>query len=307
MNFWMLKEYRRLFVNRDYLLLSSSVFFFSFAFYFFTWYVPILIMDLYGPFHLGFVYALSTAVSVLAVFSGFIADVIGYKPIILVVPILIMFSFILFFTGDTSLWILLIVAVALHIPPLAGPAISALISNLVSSETLGMAFSFYRFLMLAGFTASSSALAFLTQYFGLKPVLALSIISLGICALLRFFIRSARPYTGIPTQRSGPRILDIIRSFKKYELFAIISFSTVNALALSYGPYLYNFIRDVIGLSILYMGLYESVTTIAPSLFQPVSGLIIDKFGCIATLKYALILESLIVSVISLLAYMKVG
>jgi len=305
-------NYGALLSHREYVLLAISAFFYAAGFYFFTWYLPILIMQEYGALYLTIIYVFGTAAGLLAVVSGIISDVFGYEYLIIGVPALIALSYAVMLLKQ-NVFTILFVAVAIHMMPLGGPPTAALVSMLSKEETLGMAFSLYRLAMLLGFTVSSSLLAVITQVLGLSLALLLGIIFISLCVLFRILVLrgvdrlKVRHRTEVRVGRGiSSHITTMFKSLGICGAIALASMSIVNALVLSYGPFLYNFIRDVLGLSIALLGIYESLVTVVSAISQPVSGAIVDRVGRRA-FEYAIYAEVVLSLLISALALLTVN
>jgi len=284
-----------------------STFFYAIGFYFFAWYLPIFIMQEYGALYLSVIYVLGTAIGLLAVVSGVISDVLGYEYLIIGVPALVALSYMVLLLKQDVLTAL-IVAIALHVTPLGGPPMSALVSIISKRETLGMAFSLYRLTMMIGFTISSTLMAIVTQVFGLSLALLLGAFLIVICVFLRIIVlkhvdypvRSKRQTRAGVSEALGAHIIKMFRMLGLCGILAFASMATINALALSYGPFLYNFIKSVLGLSIALLGVYQSLVTIMTAVSQPISGVVVDYAGERA-FKYAIYAEVLLSSVISVI------
>ncbi len=302
-----ISRYRVLLSNNLYVLLVISTFFYAIGFYFFTWYLPVLIMQKYGATYLSITYIFGTAAGLLAVISGIISDILGYKYLIIGVPALVALSYATLFFRQ-NIFTTLFVAIALHVTPLGGPPVSALVSMISRKETLGMAFSLYRLAMLVGFTVSSMLMAIITQIFGLSSTLLLGMLLIAICIIARVAVlKNVSSYNNQTRDRNrinkrlSVHVTNMFRALGICGILAFVSMSSVNALALSYGPFLYNFIRDVLGLSIAFLGIYQSVVTSLTATSQPISGIIVDHMGKKA-FKYAIYAEILVSAIISLLA-----
>ncbi len=304
-------EYKVLFSNSQYLLLTLSTFFYATGFYFFTWYLPVFIMQKYGALYLSIIYILGTAIGLLAVISGVISDVLGYKYLVIGVPALVALSYMTLFFKQNILTALL-VAIVLHITPLGGPPISALISIISKKETLGMAFSLYRLAMMIGFTISSALMAIVTQVFSLSLTLLLGASFIAICILLRVIVlrhiglpASIRQRTAGVSKALSIHVVEMFRMLGLCGILAFVSMSTINALALSYGPFLYNFIKEVLGLSIALLGIYQSLVTIMTAISQPISGIVIDYMGKKA-FNYAIYAEVFLSVLVSMTGLLRV-
>lgn len=269
------------------MLLSVSGLLFGFSFYFFTWYVPILIMRDYGSFTLSFLYIIGTVVGLVTVFGGALADVFGYRPLIVLVPAVLMCSYV-FLMLAPCFWSLLFVVLSIHLVPLAGPAIYAYISNSFSEGLLGKAFSLYRVFFLAGLAASSTFFGLVVQFEGYRIALLISAIGLSLVIALRCLISEVNVPRSKGNKLDGYRdFISVFRILLRSErslILVLTASSVINALALAYGPYLYNFIRFVLGLNPAFLGIYETLSTILNMLAQVPAGALVDRVGALRSL-----------------------
>ena len=300
-------RYASLLSDARYLMLITSSFLYALGFYFFTWFLPILILRDYGAWCLGLTYAISTAVGLLAVVSGVASDVFGYKYLILGVPAFTAVSYIALLIKH-NIFTVLLVAIALHVTALGGPPLSALLSVIVERSALGMAFSLYRLVMMVGFTVSSTLMAVVTQFFGLSSALLISLPLIAACILLRAaLLKGVEPgcwseHHSEPNVKNALRehLAAMLKALGVYGALTFLSFSLINALALSYGPFLYNFIKYVLGLNIVFLGVYESLSTVVNAALQPVAGTIVDRVS-VNAIKYALCAETILSVVITVI------
>ena len=294
-----LKGYIDTLRERNLLLLSLSSLLFGFAFYFLTWYIPIVIMKEYGSFGLGVLYMVGTVFSVLTVFGGILADALGYKPLMLVVPLMVLCACLALIL-KLSYVSLLAMVIVLHLTPLAGPAIYAYISNSVPSDMLGRAFSAYRAFLLSGIALSSLVYGFITQYLGFRIALIAISITLVAATILRVVIREISPLKEQSIDKCfTARISNIFRTLITLDsrtLLILFVASFVSGVALAFGPYLYSFLRFVLKLNVAMLGLYESVCTVLNALSQVPAGSIIDRFGALHSVALALSIEILAMS-----------
>jgi len=89
-------------------------------------------------------------------------------------------------------------------------------------------------------------------------------------------------------------IKELFTTLKFHGITIISGFSLLQALSLSFDPYLYNFLRYVLGLNIALLGIYESLSTILSAASQPVSGYVINVLGSVKAFKLGVILDSLL-------------
>ena len=302
------RRYLEVIGAKDFILLSVSGLLFGFSFYFFTWYVPILIMRDYGSFTLSFLYIIGTIVGLVTVFSGALADVFGYKPVIVLVPAVLMCSYVSLVLAP-CFWSLLFVVLSIHLVPLAGPAIYAYISNSFSEGLLGKAFSLYRVFFLAGLATSSTFFGLVVQFEGYRIALLISAIGLSSVIVLRCLIsevnaqssKDSKPYG----YRSFASVFKVLLSSERSLLLVLTASSIINALSLAYGPYLYNFIRFVLGLNIAFLGIYETLSTILNMLTQVPAGALVDWLGALRSL--IMVLSSEILAMVSLTILVNAG
>ena len=266
-------------IPRNLILLYTSSFFMGFAFGYFRWVIPILLMKTEGALILGTVFTFSSFITAFIAFSGgILSDKYGRR-------LIIVGGTLLFAAGATFLlasqaFPLFLVFGALLIytsPAFYRPAVDALITESADIAFLGRAFSVMPVLTLVGMSSGSAVLGYITESAGLLAAASVSFVCAWIAVMIRTLITE-------PSRRSDPSSSKLsmsqIRAVVERKYLIFFALIVVGTGFISwFGIYFPNFLSEVMLLGERNIGILFSALSISQAATQPVAGWFIDKFN----------------------------
>lgn len=262
---------------RNLLLIYASSFLMGFAFGYFRWLIPILLMRTEGALILGTVFAFSSLVTAFTAFSGgVLSDKYGRR-------LVIVSGTLLFAAGSTFLLasqvfsvLLVLGAILIYTSPaFYRPAVDALITESAGMAFLGRAFSVMPVLTLVGMSSGSAILGYVTEIAGLPTAALVSFICAWTAVIIRMFL--TEPSKAEHSSRLSFNQIRAVREKKYLIFFALIVAGT--GLTGWFGIYFPNFLSEIILLSEKNIGILFSVLSISQAVMQPVAGWFIDRFN----------------------------
>ena len=266
-------------IPRNLLLIYSSSFLMGFAFGYFRWIIPIILMETKGALILGTVFTFSFLITAFLAFSGgFLSDRYGRR-------LIIIGGTLLFATGATFLLaskvfpVLLVFGVLLIYtsPSFYRPAVDALITESTRIALLGRAFSVMPVLTLVGMSSGSVVLGFITESAGLLTAASVCCACAWIAVIFRVLIIE-------PSQQSEHSSSSFpywnVRAIVQKQYLLFFAFIVVGTGLISwFGIYFPNFLSEILLLGEKKMGILFSILSISQAVMQPVAGVFTDRFN----------------------------
>jgi len=266
-------------IPRNLLLLYISSFFLGFAFGFFRWVMPLLLMESEGAVILGTVFSISSVVTAFVAFSGgILSDRYGRRLIIVCGTILFALGSTLLIASHTIPLLLIFgVVFILMSPSFYRAAVDALISESADDAVLGRAFSVMPVLTLVGMSSGSVVLGYITESVGLLYAMTVSLVCAWVAVFVRILI--IEPLKKTKAERSELS-LSQIKAVVENRYLIFFAFIVIGTGLISwFGIYLPSFMSEVMLMGEKTIGILFSVFSISQAVMQPVAGWFIDKFN----------------------------
>lgn len=266
-------------IPRNLLLLYVSSFLLGFAFGYFRWVLPLLLMESEGAVILGTVFAISSVVTAFVAFSGgILSDRFGRC-------LIIVGGTVFFATGTTLLMasqtvpLLLILSVILIMmsPSFYRAAVNALITESADDAVLGRAFSILPVLTLVGMSSGSAILGYITESAGLHHAMSVSFVCAWAAVGARMLIREPVKKTEI---YCSPLSFNQVRAVTMNRYLILFAFIVIGTGLISwFSIYLPSFMSEIMSIGEKTIGILFSIFSIGQAVMQPVAGWFIDKFN----------------------------
>lgn len=265
-------------ISRNLQLLYSSTFFTGFAFGYFRWVMPLLLMESGGALVLGTVFSFSFLITAAVAFSGgILSDKVGRRLVIVCGTLLFALgaTFIL-----TSLLVPLLLVCGVVListsPSFYGPTIDALITESTDEAYLGRAFSIVPILALVGMSSGSGILGYVTEELGISYALLVSFACAWAALLIRTFITEP-PRSEDSTSSPSLDQIKIITENRSLIFFVFIVIGS--GLTGWFGIYFPSFLSEIMSISEKTIGILFSLFLISEAAMQPVAGWFTDRFN----------------------------
>ena len=174
--------------------------------------------------------------------------------------------------------LLAIIYVSLLATDLAQPGLTAILVSSVPRDALGTYFSIHRMVVLTALAASSSILSLVYESLSLRALMwascALLTASLAAALLLREERGEQRARRATPLD-SIKLVSRHLRALSPYILVVVLATFLTSVAA----PFTRYYVVEVLGLSFLAVGLYESASSLASLASQIPAGRAVDRFG----------------------------
>lgn len=287
-------------VPRNFFLLVPTSLLIGFVLGYFMWALPLLLMRASGVNVLGVVFSLSFLLNALLSFStGFAADVMGRKAILVFATTLFALGALIIFMAPY--WLLPVgIIIVFASSSLHGPALDALLAESMQEEARGKAFGILQFSTLIGLALGSTVLGIVTQSAGLNLALGITVFLALLAIPLRMMLIETKTHkSNVSVASASPALLR--NAVLLFSNKALLPFSLIligGSLVSWIMQFMPGYLSEVLGLGESVIGLAYSLTMISQAIGQPVAGWFSDRYGA----KRALIVNK-VGSAISLILF----